>query len=202
LSVRSGHEWEAFVIEGFKRANATLTSAEELALKTAGLSTFLVMVIVSADVFMRYGLNSPFSWSYDLIGMYLVPLSFFFALSATFRRNHHVAVDLFYLRAGEPLRRLARLLVAIMILPFIGWIIVLSGVDARDRLVNGDVVAGTLLWPTWIPSFMVAAGFVLLTLRLVLDAVALLAAITRGAREVHGESPARREARVDVEDAL
>lgn len=188
--------------DGLKRADAWLTWLEESALKLAGLATFVIMLIVSVDVFMRYGFNHPFSWSYDLIGMYLVPLSFFFALSATFRRNHHVAVDLFYLRAGEPLRRLARLLVAILIIPFVAWIVGLSAVDARTRLVNGDAVAGAVLWPTWIPSFLVAAGFLLIMVRLILDAVALTAAILRGLPEVEGESPSRRAATVDMEEAL
>lgn len=185
-----------------ERANAWLARLEEWALRLAGVATFVVMLIVAADVMMRYGFNDPFSWSYDLIGMYLVPLSFFFAVSATFRRNHHVAVDLFYLRAGEALRRLARLLIAIVTIPLVGWIIALSATDARERFVNGDAVAGTVLWPTWIPSFLVAVGFSLLTARLLLDAVALVAAILRGAPEVKGESPSRRAASVNAEEIL
>jgi hypothetical protein len=93
-------------------------------------------------------------------------------------------------------------LVAIGTIPFIGWIVALSAVDAYERFDNGDAVSGAVLWPTWIPSFIVAAGFALLILRLALDAAALVAAIMRNAPRVDGESPARSEGSVDIEDAL
>src|SRR3546814_8206686 len=60
----------------------------------------LIMLVIVVDVVMRYFFSAPLSWSYDLIGMYLVTLVFFLALADTFRRGGHIKVDLF-----ENLRR-------------------------------------------------------------------------------------------------
>lgn len=185
-----------------ERLNRILADVEDLMLRIAGLTTFVIMLIVSADVLMRYALNSPFSWSYDLISIYLVPLSFFFALSTTFRRNHHISVDILYLRYPEAVQRLCRLLVGLLFGPFVFWMIWLATIDAHGRFVAGDAISGTILWPTWIPSAIVAAGFAALMLRLALDAAALAAAMLRGSPGVPGESPARTAANVDTEDGL
>lgn len=185
-----------------ERLNRTFGGIEDLMLRAAGLTTFAIMLIVGADVLMRYVLNSPFSWSYDLISIYLVPLSFFFALSATFRRNHHISVDILYLRYPEAVQRLCRLLVALLFGPFVFWMIWLAALDAHERYVAGDAISGTILWPTWIPSAIVAVGFAALMLRLLLDAVALAAAMLRGSPDVPGESPARAVVDVDTEDGL
>src|SRR3546814_5827562 len=61
------------------------------------------MLVIVVDVVMRYFFSAPLSWSYDLIGMYLVTLVFFLALADTFRRGGHIKVDLF-----ENLRRTKR----------------------------------------------------------------------------------------------
>src|SRR3546814_5945878 len=38
----------------------------------AAIVMFLIMVIATTDVMLRYVFNSPFSWSYDFIGLYLM----------------------------------------------------------------------------------------------------------------------------------
>ncbi|WP_173934331.1 TRAP transporter small permease [Chelativorans sp. Marseille-P2723] len=171
-------------------------------LQLAGITTLVIMLIVGADVGMRYVLNAPFSWSYDLIGIYLVPISFFFALSATFRQNHHISVDILYLRFPQFLQKLARLGVALIFGPFAFWIVLLAVEDSRERYLAGNAISGTILWPTWIPAAIVAVGFSALTLRLLLDGAALIVAFVRGTTEVVGESPARASASVKAEDEL
>jgi TRAP-type C4-dicarboxylate transport system permease small subunit len=160
-------------------------------LKVAGITTFVIMLIVGADVFMRYVFHRPFSWSYDLVGIYLLPLSFFMAVSAAFRRNHHIAVDILYLRFPEIWKRIARLFIALTVIPMVFWLVWLAAKDSEERLVAGDAISGTVLWPTWIPSAMVAAGFAVLFVRLLLDAIALIGALLNGGLSVLGESPER-----------
>lgn len=183
-------------------ANRLTSGVEDFMLRLAGLTTFAIMLIVGTDVLMRYALNAPFSWSYDLIGIYLVPLSFFFALSATFRQNHHISVDILYLRYPERLQRLARLVIALLFGPFVFWMVWLAVRDAHARYAGGDAISGTILWPTWIPSAIVALGFLALMLRLLLDAIALTLSLVRGTDEVSGESPPRSMATIDAEDKL
>lgn len=53
--------------------NKSVTAAEGGGATFAGMVAFAIMAIMFVDVGLRYALNSPLPWSYDLIGMYLVP---------------------------------------------------------------------------------------------------------------------------------
>lgn len=175
----------------FMRIGSFVTAVERIVAVIAGLSVFGIMVIVFVDVLCRYFLNAPLTFAYDLIGLYLLPLSFFFALSDTFRRNHHVAVDIFYLTCRPVVQRLFRLIAAVLgVLVFIP-ISSLALRQASERLANADVIGGSILWPTWIPSAFVFVGFALLLIRLLADGAALVAALARNSEDVPGESPDR-----------
>jgi TRAP-type C4-dicarboxylate transport system permease small subunit len=158
------------------------------------------MLIVFLDVFLRYFFRSPFTWSYDLISLYLVPVLFFLVISETFKRNHHIAVDLLYLRFLETGKRIARLLIALLTIPIVWEIVTLSARDAIDGYRNNEVLSGAILWPTWIPLLVVVLGFGLLIVRLALDAIALIVALTFRTPEVVGESPPRSHAAGHDED--
>src|SRR3546814_15061757 len=49
----------------------------------AAIVMFLIMVIATTDVMLRYVFNSPFSWSYDFNGLYLMTALFYLGLSGT-----------------------------------------------------------------------------------------------------------------------
>lgn len=178
---------------GLSSANKSVTLAETGAAAFAGLAAFAVMVIVFVDVFLRYLFNAPLPWSYDLIGMYLVPALFFPILSDTFRRNHHIALDILYLRFSVAWQRVVRLLAAligIVVFSVIAW---LATAQTMATFRAGEVVGGSILWPTWVPVLIAAFGYWLIVLRLVLDAVSLTAVLLTkpDAADVAGESPER-----------
>lgn len=178
-------------MRGLARANKVMTMLERAGAWIAGAAIFLVMMIVVVDVGRRYLLNKPLPWSYDLIAIYLLPLLFFPVLSDTFRLNHHVSVDILYLRMGRTWQRLCRLLTtlaATIVFVSIAWLAL--GKTAKSYA-NGEVLAGVVAWPTWIPPAILAVGFGLLILRLVLDGVALVASLAAGTPDVPGESPER-----------
>lgn len=182
------------------RLNGAVERVENFGAFLAGSSIFLVMAIVFFDVFFRYLFRMPFSWSYDLISIYLVPILFFLVVSETFKRNHHVAVDIFYLRFPPSLKRAARLLIAFLMSPIVWEMTKLSALDAVESYHKHEVISGVVLWPTWIPLTIVVLGFGLLLVRLVLDAVALGAAMALRSACVPGESPPRERATSHDED--
>ena len=173
-------------------ANRLVERLEDVGGMLAAVSIFAMMAIVFVDVFLRYFLRSPLSWSYDLISLYLVPIVFFLVLPETFRKDNHIAVDLLYLRLPESTRRITRLAIATLTIPVFLDIVMLSLKDASQAYRNNEVLSGAILWPTWIPLVVVALGCGLLVLRLALDAVALLVALALRSHEVDGESPQRR----------
>jgi TRAP-type C4-dicarboxylate transport system permease small subunit len=73
----------------------TLLKRTELALSGLSvLAVIAVMLIVTADTFMRYVLHAPFPWSFELISYYLLIAAVHFAVSDTFREGDHIGVDL------------------------------------------------------------------------------------------------------------
>lgn len=77
-----------------RRFDRALTFVEDVLAWAAVAVLVTITVIVSADVVMRYLLNRPFSWAYDLISLYLMAALFYLAVSRTFSLNAHIGVDL------------------------------------------------------------------------------------------------------------
>lgn len=171
--------------------NRLVTAAETGGAGISAIASFAVMVIVFVDVGLRYIFNAPLPWSYDLIGMYLVPALFFPILSDTFRRNHHIALDILYLRFPGGWQRASRLLSALIGLVAFGLLAWRASLNTAAAMARGDVVGGSILWPTWVPLAIAALGFWLIVARLVLDAAALAFALAFGTEGVAGESPER-----------
>ena len=158
------------------RASRAIAHVEGALVTVAALAVLAIMLIVVADVVLRYLLNAPLPWSYDLISNYLMPASFFFAVSETLRREQHVSVDIVYARFPLRLRRLCKMLgwlAAGVVFALMTW---LAASGAWSRYATGDVTAGAIPWPTWIPAAVAAIGMAVMTVRLALGAIALLLA--------------------------
>lgn len=155
---------------------------ENAASAGAAASLFAIMLIVVVDVMLRYLFNSPLSWSYDFISIYLMGIAFFFSLSETLRRNHHVSVDILYLRLSLQMRRIWKLAGWSLSFALFAVIFALAAHTSWARWAGDNVVAGAIPWPTWIPAAIAALGFLLLLARLALGVLALALALAAGRR--------------------
>jgi len=146
-------------------ATGPLVRVERAADRLAAGVLLVIMLIVVSDVGLRYAFNSPLSWSYDLISLYLMLAAFFPALAPTHRNDGHIAVDLFQrhiparaLRIGLALGHSAALvLFALMTWLFAG--------KAFAAAAAGEAMYGVFPWPTWPRYAIVCLGLALLTLR-------------------------------------
>ena len=68
------------------------------------LMLFALMLVVVADVSLRYLFNAPLQWSYEVISSYLMPGLFFMAVSHTLKANAHVSVDILHNYVGRRTR--------------------------------------------------------------------------------------------------
>lgn len=143
-----------------------LTVFEAICVRIAGLVLAAIMLIVVLDVVLRYAFNAPLPWSYGLISIYLTAALFYLALSYTFARGHHVAVDIVYQRFPPRGRSLAAAAGALVALPVFATISCLAWQAAWEKWRAGDVIAGIIPWPTWGASLLVAVGTGVLVLRL------------------------------------
>ncbi len=155
-----------------RRLQSTLATIERAVTSVAVICLFAIMLIVVADVFMRYVVNRPFSFTYDLVGLYLMAGLFYLALSDTFAIHAHVSVDILVHRFSPSVRRFCEIvtcLCGIAVFSLITW---LGLTRAIDNFVNGDVLAGAIPWPSWASAALVPLGCAVLTLRLFLQLAA------------------------------
>jgi len=156
---------ETFSLIAMPRVSAALARLEHALMHVSALAMLAVMLVVVADVVMRYFFDKPLIFAYDLIGMYLVVVVFFFALPGTLHLHGHIAIDFFQpflpprLRfAGEAIGYAA----GTVVMALIAWKL---GARAWAAYVNGDVTATTIPWPIWLSEAPAALGSALITLR-------------------------------------
>lgn len=158
-------------MEHFEKWHRILQRMEAWLMNIAALCLFLIMIIVVLDVLMRYGLNQPFSWSYELIALYLMVLVFFFALSGTLDEDAHIAVDILHANL-KPRTRHACLAIgywlSLVLFAIILWT---SAHRTWISFVNHDVTAGAIQWPMWLSQAGVPIGVFLLMGRVLLRAL-------------------------------
>lgn len=148
-------------------ASALLARIESVLALLSGLSLGAIMLIVVADVAMRYVFAAPLSWSYNLIGLYLMVAVFFFALSDTLHNHGHIAIDIFQHQIPHRPRHLALAvgyLLSSGLMALIGW---QAWLRLKSAYLNDDRIAAVIPWPTWVAYFIVAAGCLVMTLRCV-----------------------------------
>lgn len=163
-----------------KRAGDMLGALERALTVIAVVSLFVIMVLVVADVFMRYAMNHPLSFTYDLIGLYLLAGVFFLTLSDALREHAHVGVDILLSRFSPAGRRLSEIVTALTGL-FVFVLICKVGFErALDNYEQKDVLAGAIPWPTWISAALVPFGCGVLVLRLLLQLVGNVASFASG----------------------
>lgn len=163
-----------------KRAADALGALERALTVIAAVFLFAIMALVVADVFMRYVMNSPFSFTYDLIGLYLLAGVFFLTLSDTLRVHAHVGVDILLTRFSPTGRRLSEIVTALTGL-FVFVLICKVGFDrALENYEQHDVLSGAIPWPTWISAALVPFGCGVLVLRLVLQLLGHVLSLVSG----------------------
>lgn len=142
-----------------------LARIETVFVAISAVAMAAIMCIVMLDVVLRYAFAAPLVWSYDLIGLYLVGVVFFFALSDTMQQHGHIALDIFVPFIPFRLRHLAQTAgfgVSTLILAAITW---LEYGQALEAFTRDHRIAGIVAFPTWVAHAVLTLGMGLLVLR-------------------------------------
>lgn len=164
----------------FKTLLGALNTLERLAIRIVLVMMFAVMMIVAADVFMRYVFNAPFSWAYDLISLYLMAGIFFLGLSQAYASGAHVSVDILQQQFSPSGKRLAEIITAAVGLLAFAAMTKLGYERALDAFISKDVLAGAIPWPTWPSIALMPLGAGLLCLRLAVTLAGHLGSLISG----------------------
>lgn len=148
------------------RTDRWLQRIESAAMGIAVVALGLIMVLLTVDAALRYALNRPLPFTFDLTSMYLMEAAFFLALSHALRKNDHVAIELLVRRMPRRLRHLSSAAVNLLAIGFflaVFW----EGADfSWQSWIDGEVKTGAILWPIWASAVFVPLGVGLLLLRL------------------------------------
>ena len=149
------------------------------------LMLFALMLVVVADVSLRYLFNAPLSWAFEIISSYLMPGLFFLAASHTLKANAHVCVDILHNYVNRTTRYVFEAISSVLAAPVFGLAAVVSAQNTWHDLQSGAASSSGMELPTWTISLMLPLGFGLLTLRLTLHAIGYIGTLVTGRTMKH-----------------
>lgn len=141
-----------------QRSSDALSRVETVLANIGAVAMLAIMLVVVADVGMRYLFNSPLVFAYDFISMYLMVGVFFLLLAYTLHHHGHVAIDIFQHLIPARLRFLGEAVgyaAATIIFGLVAW--QLSQRSAR-AFMEAEVTATTIPWPLWLSYLPAAIG--------------------------------------------
>lgn len=168
---------------GFARLRAAVDGLDAALMAIGGVMLMLLMLLVVADVALRYLFNAPLAWSYEMVSSYLMPGLFFLAVSHTLKAHGHVAVDILHNRMSRTTRYVMHAATSALAAPAFGLCAVVAAQHTWDEFQTGAVSTSGLGAPSWTTSILLPLGFGLLALRLTLNAAGYIATLASG-REV------------------
>lgn len=134
----------------FARLESRTASVEGVLTIFCWSSMFLMMLVITVDVVLRYGLNAPLSWAYDLVALYLMPVVFFFGLTDTMRHNENVAVDIVYIQLSPRMKLVCDIVIYSVCIAVFAILFYATGLVALDSFIRNETASGLIAWPLWI----------------------------------------------------
>ena len=148
-----------------------LTWLEQQFAKVAAIVLFLLMAIVVSDVFLRYLLNKPIAWAYDVISLYMMPAIFYLTLARAQRAGAHIGVEILRSRWSATTQALSRIVSDVLSVGLFAAIAWFAGHRALDEFSAGSTVVGEFAWITWPSIALAPLGAGLIALSLTLQAI-------------------------------
>jgi TRAP-type mannitol/chloroaromatic compound transport system permease small subunit len=148
----------------FKLDRAIDTLNEKFCFYASYLILPLIIVIVW-EVFMRYGLNAPTTWAFELT-VFLYGIHFSFALAYAHKHDTHVAIDVFESRLSPRSRTILRIITnTFLFLPTIGlltYYICVMAANSWSQLEHASSSWAPAIYPY---KTLMALGFILFFLQ-------------------------------------
>lgn len=130
----------------------------------------VMTLLMLVEVFLRYLLGAPLSWSTAFTADYLLAGLVFLGMAPTLRQDGHIRIDLVYTRLPARVRRYVDLFGNLLSLGF-ALLLCYAGIRITARSWgDGDIPppgGADLSWPLWTSQIMVPLGAFVLALRLI-----------------------------------
>ena len=151
------------------------------------VASFLVVILVISityDVFMRYALNAPTTWSYPLsymLGGCVVVLG----MPYVYYRNANVRIDVIYSRLPPKTKLALDICLSFLVFfPTVFVLVTIFGEDAWHAYVIKEVAIETIWYPIlWPFKTLMALGLGLLFLQGITTLIKDIVSLTKGGTE-------------------
>lgn len=147
----------------------------------------IMIGVVCYNVFVRYVLNSPTSWSYDvtyLLGGSMMALGQAFV----YKHDEHVRIDVVSVYFSERARLIIEtVFTAVFFIPLIFFVSLTYWKDFRTAFLHGDTLMQTAWYPpVWPFKLLIAIGFTLLLAQGVARLISLIITLKSSGGADHG----------------
>lgn len=164
----------------YTRLGRVVSSLDTALLSVGCLMLFSLMLVVVADVSLRYLFNAPLTWAHEVISSYLMPGLFFMVASHTLKSGAHVSVDILHNYVGRKTRYVFEAVSCTLATPIFGLAAWVSAQNTWKDLQADAVSSSGMELPTWTISLMLPVGFGMLALRLALHAAGYIGTLLSG----------------------
>jgi TRAP-type C4-dicarboxylate transport system permease small subunit len=135
----------------------------------AGCSLLGVMVLVVANVLLRYLFNAPIAGTLELTEAAL-PIIVFLSLALTQYEGGHIRVVLLTRKLPLKARRIASVLAMLLGAALFAWATYAGWLLTAKSIAIGEIQRGSIRYPLWPIKGAIAFGMALLTLQFLIDA--------------------------------
>ncbi|MCC7272836.1 MAG: TRAP transporter small permease [Alphaproteobacteria bacterium] len=159
------------IATGQRSATRPLVLLED-ALHCAGcLCLASVLLLVAGDTLLRFAVNRPIAFQFELTEMYLMPAMATLSLARVQRLGGHLSIDFVQMSWFGGLAPLVGRLNSLLPAVFFALVTWQSGKYAWAAYLRNDTYMGVIDWPSYVAYASIPLGTATLTMRLLVDAV-------------------------------
>ncbi len=137
----------------------------------SSLATFLMMLVVVANIVGRYLFNKPLTGTLEFTESLLV-IVIFLSVALTQYDGGHIRVNLITRRLPKRVARIFTVVAMLAGCAFFTWCAYAAWIFAAQAYSFNEQEWGEVVFPLWPMKFVVFAGIAMLALQFLLDAIA------------------------------
>ena len=141
---------------------------ESILTYSAFTSTFIMMIVTTADAIGRYIFSVPVTGAYEIIENYLMPVAFFLALSYAYRRGFLIRVTFLVDRLPGWVQVIVSYIVQLICILY-GVLLIVATSRRAIGIIGKGTTLGNLNFPVWPAHIIVPIGLFSLTLLMAID---------------------------------
>lgn len=164
------------MLNGLERLLGALSDGiNKISIYLIGIIVGLMITIITAQVILRYGFNSGFTWAEE-VTIFLMAWMTFLGSAIALKRSGHINVDVVVDRLPHPLQFIVLIIGKLLVLTF-AIVFLYYGYNFVASSTN--FYSNALRIPLWIPRSSIVVAFIIMIIHLLHSIVKDFAEVSR-----------------------